>query len=305
LRIELPQLDEVPGPEEVANNPALDRWTLPHTEITLHRVAQGPRIGEFLFSPETVKRAQEFYERTQALPYRREPPIEGTTSFLEVYGNWNIPISWVDALPSFMRRVFWGQALWKWVALLTAILLSLAVILGVYSMTKGEGQVRSVGQYLRRLLVPVLLLVASVFVLPALSDEILLIGHVATYLQLGATAIAYLSLAWVAWILIVAVGEFLVNRPRIHAESLDASLIRLTARIIAIIVAVLLVFQGATAIGIPLVGLVASVSIGGLAVALAAQDTLKSLLGSLMIFIDKPYQVGELTQAIARGLGRG
>ena len=40
-------------------------------------------------------------------------------------------------------------------------------------------------------------------------------------------------------------------------------------------------------------GLVASLSIGGLAVALAAQDTLKNLLGSLMIFMDQPYKVGE------------
>ena len=56
---------------------------------------------------------------------------------------------------------------------------------------------------------------------------------------------------------------------------------------------VILIFQGATAVGIPLVGVVASVSIGGLAVALAAQDTLKNLLGSLMIFIDQPYRVGE------------
>jgi len=48
-----------------------------------------------------------------------------------------------------------------------------------------------------------------------------------------------------------------------------------------------------TAVGLPLVGLVASVSIGGLAVALAAQDTLKNVLGSLMIFIDQPYRIGE------------
>jgi MscS family membrane protein len=74
---------------------------------------------------------------------------------------------------------------------------------------------------------------------------------------------------------------------------LDASLIRLTARTIALVGVAILIFQGASKIGIPLVGLVASVSIGGLAIALAAQDTLKSLLGSLMILIDQPYRVGE------------
>jgi MscS family membrane protein len=35
------------------------------------------------------------------------------------------------------------------------------------------------------------------------------------------------------------------------------------------------------------------ISIGGLALALAAQDTLKNFFGSLMIFIDKPFQIGQ------------
>lgn len=38
--------------------------------------------------------------------------------------------------------------------------------------------------------------------------------------------------------------------------------------------------------------LIAGISIGGLAFALAAQDTIKNFFGSLMIFIDKPFQVG-------------
>ncbi len=37
--------------------------------------------------------------------------------------------------------------------------------------------------------------------------------------------------------------------------------------------------------------LIAGISIGGLALALAAQDTLRNFIGSLLIFIDKPFQV--------------
>ncbi len=39
--------------------------------------------------------------------------------------------------------------------------------------------------------------------------------------------------------------------------------------------------------------LLAGISIGGLAIALAAQDTVKNLFGSLMIFLDKPFQIGD------------
>jgi MscS family membrane protein len=292
-RIELPPLEEVPGDDEIESDPGLDRWTLPHTEITVHRVGDGPRKGEFLFAPETIDRVQEFYERTKDLPYRRKPPLEHVSSFLEVYGGWHVPISWVDALPGWMRKVLWGQALWKWVVLLAALFSTLAVIFGVYRLTRRRGRPRSARRYLANLAVPILLFVVAVFAVPRLAQEILLIGNVAKSLNLTATAIAYLTLAWIVWILILAAGEAVLKTPRIGAESLDASLIRLTARLVAIGVATVLVFQGATAIGIPLVGLVASLSIGGLAVALAAQDTLKNLLGSLMIFMDQPYKVGE------------
>ena len=40
--------------------------------------------------------------------------------------------------------------------------------------------------------------------------------------------------------------------------------------------------------------LVAGLGIGGLAVALAAQETLENLLGSFTIFLDKPFMVGDL-----------
>jgi len=51
--------------------------------------------------------------------------------------------------------------------------------------------------------------------------------------------------------------------------------------------------EGGQQFGIPLTTLLASAGVGGLAVALAAQDTLKNVFGSIMITLDKPYQVGE------------
>ena len=46
-------------------------------------------------------------------------------------------------------------------------------------------------------------------------------------------------------------------------------------------------------LNVQLVPLLATLSIGGFAFALAAQDTIKNFFGSLMIFVDKPFQVGQ------------
>ena len=64
-------------------------------------------------------------------------------------------------------------------------------------------------------------------------------------------------------------------------------------------VAICLFLEGGQYLGIPLTTLLAGAGVSGLAVALAAQDTLKNLFGSIMIILDKPYRVGE--RIIAKG----
>jgi len=46
-------------------------------------------------------------------------------------------------------------------------------------------------------------------------------------------------------------------------------------------------------IGLKVSTLLAGFGVGGLAVAFAAQGTLKNLLGSIMILLDKPYKAGQ------------
>lgn len=48
-----------------------------------------------------------------------------------------------------------------------------------------------------------------------------------------------------------------------------------------------------SALGYDISGLLTGLSIGGVAVALAAQDTIKNLFGSIMIFMDRPFVIGD------------
>ncbi len=67
-------------------------------------------------------------------------------------------------------------------------------------------------------------------------------------------------------------------------------LVRKTLRVFLIIVAVLVTSQN---LGLNITGILASLSIGGLAVGLAAQDTLANLFGAVAVFLDKPFVVGD------------
>lgn len=70
-------------------------------------------------------------------------------------------------------------------------------------------------------------------------------------------------------------------------------IIRKTIKMFVVVVAVLVTSQN---LGMNITAFLASLSIGGLAIGLAAQDTLSNLFGAVAIFADKPFRVGEEIQ---------
>ncbi|HNT58303.1 MAG TPA: mechanosensitive ion channel family protein [Syntrophales bacterium] len=101
---------------------------------------------------------------------------------------------------------------------------------------------------------------------------------------------------------LLAVLEFELNRMARRKESkLDRNIIqfiRMTSKILVVVLGAVYILQALT--GKPMNAILAGLGIGGLAFALAAQDTLKNLFGSLMIMLDKPFIVGE--RIVAEGI---
>ena len=55
-----------------------------------------------------------------------------------------------------------------------------------------------------------------------------------------------------------------------------------------------IIFYVSNQLGVPLYGLVAGLGVGGIAIALAAQNTIEHFIGSLNLFADQPVRVGDL-----------
>lgn len=68
-------------------------------------------------------------------------------------------------------------------------------------------------------------------------------------------------------------------------------LLRKTLKALVILVGTLFILRDG--LDLDIIPFLTGLSIGGLAIALAAQDTIKNFFGSVMIFIDKPFQVGD------------
>jgi MscS family membrane protein len=105
------------------------------------------------------------------------------------------------------------------------------------------------------------------------------------------------SAAWLAYN-VVALTDFalrrLTNRRQSTLDAGIAPLLRKTLRIVVVVLFVL--FTAENVLGANIGTWLAGLGIAGLAVSLAAQDSIKNLFGSLMIFLDRPFTVGEQIQ---------
>jgi MscS family membrane protein len=248
-RIPLPLVEEIPDSPgtDVTGGKEPQRWVIPNTEIALVRSATGARRGEFLFSADTVDRAEEFFERVRALPYRRTVPLQNLSDVVVTNGGWMVSPGLIAAMPAWLRKPI-------------AVLL-LAPALGYFALV-----------------------------------QLNIIGDVGSAIEIGVTAITYLALAWMAWRLAPVAAEGIIAAPSIPTDSVDAHIIRVSARILGIIAGGLCLAVGADRVGVPVYGIVAGLGVGGLAIALAAQPTIENLIGAMSLFADKPVRVGDLCQ---------
>jgi len=300
-RIPLPPDDEIPDSEAIkqaaSEDRALTRWTVPDTEITIEKIQDGPLQGRFLFTKRTVDEAVDYYERVKDLPYK--DPDQADVGFHSWYlsnAGPMIPDGWIQSLPAWTRTRIGGQVVWKWIGLAaTSAVTILAMVLSYFLGRRLARTSRrtSLLNYLFTWLFPVVAMLVPLAAQFFIADQLKVIG---TPLAIANTAL-YMMFLLALFAVVMGVGnriaEILIASPKIHPKGIDAQLIRLLSKVISLVAATAIVLEGGRYLGVPVTTLMAGASVGGLAFALAAQDTLKGVLGSMMIVLDKPYRVGE------------
>jgi len=300
-RIELPPDEEIPDAEAIeaaGGSEKLPSWRIPATRIRIARVEEGPRRGEYLFSPETVLRVAESYEYAKRLPYRTEGR-KVSPGFHQWYLSEPadpMVAALVHRLPDWCARRVFGLAIWQWVGLVLATLIGTAVMTAAYRIGRLQGErmrEESAVRYCVTLLFAVVAMFVPLVFKEVATDYLTIRGDTLYVLSFVANVVFLLALLVVLAGAGSRIAEIIIASPRIHPKGLDAQLIRIICRVLTLAAAVIVFLEGGRYLGIPLTTLLASAGVGGLAVALAAQDTLKSLFGSVMILLDKPYRVGE------------
>jgi len=76
-------------------------------------------------------------------------------------------------------------------------------------------------------------------------------------------------------------------------NTLDDQLLPVVEKLVIIVIWAFGIIYILDYLDVNVTALLAGISIGGLALALAAQDTVKNFFGSIMIFLDRPFQIGD------------
>jgi MscS family membrane protein len=112
--------------------------------------------------------------------------------------------------------------------------------------------------------------------------------------QTAAAVLIVLAIGFTAYRLVDVVEVALHRQMAGDGNGMHRMLVPLVRRSLQVTIIVLTALQAATVLSDkPVTSLLAGLGVGGLALALAAQETIKNFFGALVIFADKPFAVGE------------
>ena len=300
-RIELPPYRAIPD-ANMLELKKVSRWTIPHTEITIARVKEGPRQGEYLFSPETISHLNEFFNKIRDLPYRpgsaigKLGPAGGLYEYHSSSPRGVVPIRLIEILPSWARSVYFDHPVWQWIGMMLTLLTGFLVLALIYVLTRWRTKDRDEagkGRGLVSLILPLSSAIISLLVAYVIRNHIGMSGKVYAVTEILTWA---LFLIFVMWCIVAfggIVASAIVASPKIDPRGVYASLIEVACYLIAFAIAAVILFEGLSELGISLIPLLTGLGVGGLALALAARPTIENLIGGFMILADRPYRVGQ------------
>lgn len=206
-----------------------------------------------------------------------------------------------DGLASFMNGEIAGSGceLWRIIAFFAIVLIALVGgRLSRFSMERAAK--RSAGKnkeftvlLLRTLSKPVVFLALTAGIWLAMS--VLDLGQTGQTVTSTVSHVLYAAaIGYAMYRLVDVVDHYLSSLAKRTESKVDDMLVPLVGKSIRITILILVILQVIQALSDkPITSIIAGLGVGGLAIALAAQDTIKNFFGSLVILGDKPFEIGD------------
>ena len=281
-RLELVEFAAIPGDAE------LDRWVF-NDDLSAPIVLAPDDNGSWLFTRATVAAIPSLYEAL-----RDRSVVEGVEEAPVTAATWLR-----DRVPSYLRTGGFVLHPWQWLALPILVLLGLLIdriaVWIAYGLFAGPLNRRYGAldlQGARRILRPTgLLAMAGTWWLGL--QWLGLPPRVHAWLDVVVLVLFLLALGRVAFAQIDLLGTALRARAAKAENRFQDQLVPFVTKTLKVAVAVFGIVFLLAQQGRDVTALLAGLGLSGLAVALAAQDLLKNLFGSVTVLLDRPFRIGD------------
>ncbi|QYY34703.1 mechanosensitive ion channel family protein [Ruficoccus sp. ZRK36] len=294
-RREMPPLNEIPNQDEMAaamKAGKLPVYRIPGTPIEIARINHGDLEGHYLFVNTLLTDAKSLYDQAENYPYLSDQ-FQGFYELYFLTPGPMIPASYIRNLPHWMTIDIYEQTIWQW----TFTLFGFAMLIGiVYLLGRLIKRVCRSWEPLAlntaHLSLPVVTIILTKVLIYLLDEQIYLTGEAWKFIIMLSDIIVLIATIIIIIVLGSIAASAVTKSSQLQSRRIDQYLIRLGIRILSIVIAIGVMVQGLQRLGFSGATLLAGASVSGLAVALAAQSTLKNILGSIMIVLDKPFVIG-------------
>ena len=214
---------------------------------------------------------------------------------------------WWDAIVNY--EIIKGNAIWRLALVLLVVLVTMVAGRIIQFVISGYASrlVRKKGECLRSLLLKALVKPVYVAIFAAglflakiplfFDDETGIRFAIDTGWTKIAQVVAAVSVAYALYRLVDVIEYYLnrlVSKTDTRLDDMLVPIVRKALRLTIAIIAILLIAENI--LGRNIQSLLMGAGVGGLAIAFAAKDTIANFFGSVTIFTDRPFQIGELVK---------
>lgn len=208
---------------------------------------------------------------------------------------------WSKLLPIYANNKFWILYYWQWLGLVCVIgILILTYYLSrklIYKLFHFIAVKYISNPYKGEKLLKQLMQIGSLFfsllVLQLFIPTLFLDNtHVIPIIK-GISVIKSIFLFWFLNNLINFILEIVQKYSDKTTNRLDDQLVQVVRKFAKFFLMIFGAFYVLYLLDVNITTIIAGISIGGLAFALAAQDTVKNFIGSIMLFLDRPFNIGD------------
>ncbi len=203
-------------------------------------------------------------------------------------------------MKNFLSGTYYHNTLEDWLISAAIIAVSIMAAKAVYWVFSiGLKQITSRTKTIlddvmvNRMQSPVLMLIVLIGIRYAL-ERLHFTESLDLWIQRGFIFIITLNVTWFVISIIEALIEaYLIPYAKKEGNKLDDQMLLLIERMVRAVIWSIGIIAGLNNAGFDVGALIAGLGIGGLALALAAQDTVKNIFGGIVIFIDQPFRIGD------------